>query len=264
MAILGLVAMAVFFLMPKLEPSASGAAPSDAGIRAPGYPETLKVEPPTMPSGDATQAPLPSEAPPQSTDANELTAMAAAFLARPERLSAAQAVLRDQAAKLSLGCADLRFVPGELLVMAAPFPQFDASGALRRGLVRQRFVGEGCPGRSPLFNAWTFADGSSGPVRTVAGYLGSTRADLSLMRDATPIVLGIAARLVPACRQLQIMDTRLPQPVPAGSTAPWAEEWLVAGCGRRVALTVRFVPDATRGMTRIEVPQELARSLDPA
>jgi hypothetical protein len=84
------------------------------------------------------------------------------------------------------------------------------------------------------------------------------------MRDATPIVLGIAARLVPACRQLVVADTRLPAPVPEEAAIPWAEEWLVTGCGRRIALTVRFIPDASGGMTRIEVPQELARSLDPA
>lgn len=261
--VIGLATILTVLLLQHHQLGAKGAIPIEAGFRATGSPQTLKAEPPTMPFGTHPQARSSSDTTAQTTAADTLTAMAVLFLADPERVTAAQAVLRDQAVKLSLACADLRFVPGATLVMATPFPRFDASGMLLRGLVRQRFTGVGCPGRTPLFNVWTYADGAGAPARSVAGYLGSTRADPALMRDATPIVLGIAARIVPACRQLVIADTRLPTPVPAGTANPWAEEWLVTGCGQRIALTVRFIPDPTRGMTRIEVPQDLARRLDP-
>ena len=195
-----------------------------------------------------------------ATPAN-LAAAARAFLARPDQDAAMQSALRAQVAWLGLDCPSISFAAGKTLVLASPPPSFNSTGALTRGLVRQRFNALDCPGRSPEFNVWIFAPGGGAPVRTVAGFPGTTRADPLLLKDATPIALMIAGRLAPGCPGLAVSDTHLPATAPADLTAPWSEQWLVTGCGKRVALTVNFVPDAQRGMTRIDVPDSMARLL---
>ena len=227
-----------------------------------GYPSHLTVKAPPMPDDDKRAVP-PTWTDPASggATAENLTMAARAFLARPQMDATMQAVLRGQVARLGLNCPGVAFRVGDTMLFAAPAPMFDAGGALQRGLIRQRFDAVGCPARSPVFNIWVFAAGNGVPIRTFAGYPGTTRADLSLMNDATPVVLAMASRLVPDCRTLAIADTHLTGAGPNDATSPWTEDWLVTGCGKTIALTVRFIPDSTRGMTRIEVPDTLARLL---
>lgn len=243
---------------PSNDAVADGAAPM------PGYPSNLTVKPPMMSDG-GNGAETPTWTDPANggaTPAN-LTMAARAFVARPEQDAAMQVALRGQVARLALDCPAITFAIGDTLLLASPAPVFDARGAMQRGLIRQRFTAKGCPGRSAVFNIWVFAPGDGAPVRTVAGFPGTTRADLPLLQDATPVVLGIASRLAPGCRALVVSDTHLPAPPPRDPASPWDEDWLVTGCGKRIALTVRFSPDGSRGMTRIEVPDTMARVLDP-
>lgn len=243
-------------------PAASGSGserPSAAG-----WPSNLTVEAPSM-SDDQTRATTPGWTDPAnggSTRAN-LTMAARAFLAQPRVDAAMQSALHKQVAKLALPCPGIAFAVGETLLFPTPFPMFDAAGTMERGLVRQRFIASGCPGRSPEFNVWVFAEGNGVALRTVAGYPGTTRADLMLMNDATPVVLAIASRVSSGCPTLTIADTRLANPAVVNTEGPWREQWLVTGCGKMIAMTVDFVPDKGRGMTRIEVPEALARVLPP-
>ena len=237
------------------EPAAAGDAPR------PGYASRLTVKAPAMPDSSDTAWTSPANG--GATVAN-LTMAARAFVAHPEQDAAMQAALRGQVARLGLECPGITFVPGETLLLAAPPPVFDEHGLMQRGLIRQRFMAQACPGRSPEFNIWLFAAGDGAPIRIVAGFPGTTRADLPLLKDATPIVLAMASRLAPGCPTLAVSDTHLPGPSPRDVAASWSEEWLVTGCGKRIALTVRFIPDPARGGTRIEVPDTLARLLTPS
>jgi hypothetical protein len=247
--------------------SAGGLTPASSGgdggpSPAPGWPSDLTVKAPTMPNDDGRTA-TPSWTDPAnggSTRAN-LTMAARAFVAQSQVDAAMQSALRRQVAKLGLPCPGITFAGGETLLFPTPFPIFGASGTMERGLVRQRFIASGCPGRSPEFNVWVFAPGNGVPLRTVAGYPGTTRADLMLVNDATPVVLAIANRVSPGCTSLTIADTRLANAASVNTEGPWREEWLVTGCGKMIAMTVDFIPDKSRGMTRIEVPEALARLL---
>lgn len=191
--------------------------------------------------------------------AQNLTMAARAFIARPEQDASMQSALRAKAAQLGLSCPGNVFQPRDTTLLPAPTPRFDAGGTMRQGLIRQRFAALGCPGPASILNVWVFAAGDGLPVKIVAGYPGTTRADPQLMRDATPVVLAIAARLAPGCQSLAVIDTHLVAPAPADGATPWTENWLVGGCGKRIALTVRFFPDPARRGTRIEVPDTLAR-----
>ncbi len=226
---------------------------------APGYPPHLTVKEPAMTDGD--KAATPGWTGNGGTSPDNPTMAARAFLARPDQDAAMQAALRAQVARLGLDCPAIAFVPDETLVIASPAPAFDENGTLVRGLIRQRFLASGCPGRSPQFNIWVSAPGGGAPIATVAGFPGTTRASIALMRDAVPIVLGMAAAKAPGCRSLMVSDTHLPAAAPADATAPWTEQWLVTGCGRMIGLTVRFIPEPVRGMTRIEVPAEMVNVL---
>jgi len=237
------------------------AADNRTAAPAPGYPSDLTVQaPPATDNGEAPARPSWNDPANGGATRDNLTMAARAFLARPAMDATMQSALRRQVARLGIACPGLTFGVGETLLSPMPPPAFDASGTLQRGLVRQRFNAANCPGRSPEFNIWVYAAGAGAPVRTIAAYPGSTRADLALMNNATPVVLGIAARLAPACRTLAVADTRLTASASRDATSPWTEEWLVTGCGKRVATTVRFVPDGAQG-TRIEVPSTLARLL---
>jgi hypothetical protein len=229
-----------------------------------GWPSNPTVKAPNMPDDEAGAAPTWTDPANGGTTRANLTMAARAFVARPQVDAAMQAALRGQVARLGIDCPGITFVPGETLLFPSPFPLFDAAGTMTRGLVRQRFDASGCPGRSPEFNIWVFAPGNGAPLRAVAGYPGTTRADLTLMTDATPTVLLIANRVSPGCATLAVADTHLTDPASRNTAGPWTEEWLVTGCGKMIALTVTFTPDPARGMTRIEVPDTLARVIRAA
>ena len=240
-------------------PSGVAATTDTAAPTMHGYPSNLTVKAPPMP--DNQPAPPISWTDPQNggATAQNLTMAARAFIARPDQDAAMQSALRAKAARLGLSCPGNVFQPGDITLLPAPPPIFDAGGTMRRGLIRQRFAALGCPGPTPSFNVWVFAAGDGTPVETVAGYPGTTRADPQLMLDATPVVLALAARLAPGCQSLTVVDTHLVAPAPSDGSTPWTEDWLVSGCGKRIAMTVRFFPDPARGGTRIEVPDTLAR-----
>ena len=242
-------------------PSVAGvAAGNDIGAASPtrGYPSPLTVKAPPMTDDQSVSLTSWTDLQNGGTAAQNLTMAARAFLARPDQDAAMQSALRTKAARLGLDCPGTVFQPGDTKLLHKPPPLFDTDGTMRQGLIRQRFAVLGCPAPTPPFNIWIYAAGDGSPVKTVPGYPGTTRADPQLILDATPTVLGIAARLAPGCRSLAVIDTHLVAPEPTDGTTPWTEDWLVSGCGKRIALTVRFVPDRARGGTRIEVPDTLA------
>lgn len=205
---------------------------------------------PTLPSPAVAGPGLPTP---------DMLAKAKVFLAQPEQASAVQRMLRVRAAGTPGNCAQLTFVPRDVLISSAPAPLFDASGRMVQGMVRQRFVGMGCPGMSSRYNIWVMASGAGAPVNTVAGYMGDTRADPALLRDATPLAITAAQRALPGCGGFSVIDTRVPPGTAEYGTTPWREYWLLLGCGKMVQTTLYFTPNLLRGGTDLMVPSTAAK-----
>lgn len=83
---------------------------------------------------------------------------------------------------------------------------------------------------------------------TVTLLPGTTRADLILQKDATPLVLAAAGIDPGGCKPIYVADTAYARPagpssIP-GKTA-WSELWTVAQCQSRTDVEVTFTPDRT-------------------
>ena len=220
------------------------------------------------PSGDWTVTAPPSMAAPR-LGAGPLPVsydprpQARAFLARSENDRDMQTALRAKAATMPGLCPSLSFVPTETFVKMPPPPQFDAAGTMTRGSIRQRFAGRGCPMGEPIFNIWVITAPGL-PIRTVVSLMGTTRADIDLQEDATPVAVATASRHVPGCPSLSPLDTKLIGFDTSGNdpARPWTEQWLVAGCGKFVSVAVHFRPDPARQMTGIVAPVDEAQVMN--
>ncbi|MEO8870885.1 MAG: hypothetical protein ABI357_08640 [Granulicella sp.] len=130
-----------------------------------------------------------------------------------------------------------------------PF-ETDANGQIVNGHWKETTEGIAC-GVKRLYNASiTIKDGKS---QVEALFPGHSYAGPQLQRDAVQYA-AIGAGAVAGC-VADILDTTLPNGAPSGPKLPWVEKWTVRVCGKRMLVTIRFVPDATG--TTIEVaPKE--------
>lgn len=131
-------------------------------------------------------------------------------------------------------------------------PGTDATGGMTGGAWIQSVIATGCGTRVQL-NTLTMVQ-SDGVLRRIALLPGNTIADPFLQRDGIMYARAGAAGLIPAdCRQVLIVETRFVKyegdavaSVRSGRMLrPWREDWAIDACGRRVAVMMHFVPDAT-------------------
>jgi hypothetical protein len=129
---------------------------------------------------------------------------------------------------------------------------FGADGWPNAGSWKQQFPVKGC-GNDTLLNIYVSA-GADEKLNTVVGIPGSTRADLTLQRDAVLYANTWASLVAKGCKSFDVTDTKfegfgLSKPAatdsgPDNQFHPWHETWTLKGCGTPVDIPIDFVPDA--------------------
>jgi hypothetical protein len=129
---------------------------------------------------------------------------------------------------------------------------FGADGLPNAGSWKQQFPVSGC-GNDTVLNVYVSA-GADEKINAVVGIPGSTRADLTLQRDAELYANTWATMIAKGCKSFDVTDTKFegfglskpaaPDPGPDNHFRPWRETWTLIGCGITIDIPVEFVPDA--------------------
>jgi hypothetical protein len=127
---------------------------------------------------------------------------------------------------------------------------FAADGVPTGGRWKQSFPVSGC-GNDTILNLY-FTATADEKINTMVGHPGTTRADLTLQRDAILFATIGAGRSIKDCKSFVVRDTKFegyglanpatPDPGP-GPLRPWWESWTLAGCGQSVIVPLDFEPD---------------------
>jgi hypothetical protein len=156
---------------------------------------------------------------------------------------------REQNAQLPNACDSATYTETSHTVLNPP--HVDRTGKLIGGEWLQSVIATGCGTRRQL-NILTQPQ-HDGALSRIALLPGTTIADPLLQRDAIQYVMVQAHRLIPPdCTQARVVETRFVEfeenplsTVHGRKVRPWREDWRVEGCGKRVIVPVRFVPDSS-------------------
>ena len=55
-----------------------------------------------------------------------------------------------------------------------------------------------------------------------------------------------------------VIDTALPDGEPGDDKSPWVEKWTVRACGKKLIVTMHFVPDATGTTVTVSLKETVA------
>ena len=144
---------------------------------------------------------------------------------------------------------------------------YGASGFPNAGTWKHRFPVSGC-GNDTIWTLYASA-GADEKINIVFAVPGTTAADLMLQRDASRYAALRAGLIENECnRPFQVMNTRFEgfgltnpktnDPGDGQPRRPWHETWTMTGCGRRLNISLNFVPD-DRG-TQITQPNDAPKS----
>jgi hypothetical protein len=101
---------------------------------------------------------------------------------------------------------------------------------------------------------WTlfFSAGPDEKINTLIGVPGTTRADLTLQRDAYTYASVGAALAASDCKSFMVKNTKfegfglqtpaMTDPGPSQRLRPWWETWTMIGCGKTIDVPIDFVP----------------------
>ena len=160
------------------------------------------------------------------------------------------AAARAQAKQLPDACAGANFKPTGELTIYAP-PQFDAQGALVRGIWNEKVTESGC-GSPHTLNVLTVLQPGSAPSR-IPTMPGTTHADPATQKNALQYAQAVAIRASPPnCKQQSFFDTKfdgytgLPNPdIKDGRDGrSWREQWALFACGSVYTIEMTFTPNA--------------------
>ena len=160
------------------------------------------------------------------------------------------AAARAQAKQLPDACAAASFKPTGELTIYAP-PQFDAQGALVRGIWNEKVTESGC-GSPHTLNVLTVLQPGSAPSR-IPTMPGTTHADPATQKNALQYAQAVAIRASPPnCKQQSFFDTKfdgytgLPNPdIKDGRDGrSWREQWALFACGSVYTIEMTFTPNA--------------------
>lgn len=119
--------------------------------------------------------------------------------------------------------------------------EVNEQGHIVNGIWTEQTQGVAC-GETRRYTALVIFKDSTPHVLPV--FPGDSFASPALQHDALVSVASAmtvkGARCVP-----EVLDTVLPQGVPATAGAPWNETWTVRSCDQSYRVPIRFVPDAT-------------------
>jgi hypothetical protein len=171
------------------------------------------------------------------------------IIANPEHQKAVIAAAQQSSAWMNNRCAGATFAIGGDVAIYQRL-ELDQQQRPAAGSWRERVTAQGC-GANRVLNVLTFV---KSPGRLVSGTLlpGTTHADPLLQRDAFRYAAA-AAKVPPNCSTIYVADTAFAGVEGAANASlppqrripPWKEEWTIAACGQRSAVTLHFVPDAT-------------------
>ncbi len=186
------------------------------------------------------------------------------YLASSGHSDLVDAALKDLPPEVFTRCPAFR--PGEPDIQVRKPIGFAQDGTPNAGAWDEGLPVRGC-GNDTVLHV-NFIAGDDGKLRVFVSLPGSTRADLTLQRDALPsATLGPRSR-VKDCERIFVTNTRfdafepLPPPEkdkdakdkdakdkpplpPRAKERPWREIWSVFACGRRFSVPIHFTPDAT-------------------
>ena len=197
-------------------------------------------------------APAAAEAPPaEGGMTKEEIAQFQAFAAGAPYRNALFAAAKRQNDSLPTSCPEATFrLENNVVFMQAA--HFDANGNPTVGAWVLRLDTEGCP-HSVRLNLLTMVQPGQG-ARLLSLLPGSTRAEPALQRDALPFAGNGTVALRPKdCTAIRVIDTEfngfegtpLANAKPGRDPRPWKETWTVVACEVRIAVVIRFIPDAT-------------------
>ena len=131
---------------------------------------------------------------------------------------------------------------------------FGEDGVPNSGAWKEVVPVKGC-GNDTVLNLYFYVADDGAKINGIAGFPGSTHADLILQKDAlTHAEIG-ANSLARNCAHFDVKNTRFEgyglsepaTPDPGASTRfrPWWETWTMVGCERTFDVMLDFMPDAT-------------------
>ena len=166
---------------------------------------------------------------------------------RAALLRAAHAVAPPGAAP----CPDANYVTTGDIGILVP-PRGGGAGKVVQGVWKETIHAQGC-GPERVLNAMTQVT-PDGTLTTTPLLPGNTIADPQLQRDSVQYAAAGMGGMPPGCNQGAVVDTRYvgldgqaPGTRLAANQEPqaWDEVWTLEACGRRVAVAMKFSPDAT-------------------
>jgi len=149
-------------------------------------------------------------------------------------------------------CPDL-VAPASAASVLTPVT-FAPDGYPVSGTWRQSFPVRGC-GNDTTINIFFQAQPDEKIASIVAGP-GDTRANLTLQRDALRYAWLGAKAVAPDCTTPHARHTRYDGVVDTARKA-WRETWIIAACGRNVAVPITFTPDATGTTISAQMPRPI-------
>ena len=184
-------------------------------------------------------------APMSSSDATRFQA----YLRSPDYQSLALQAVGRISPEVMPRCPALVSSPGQITLTKAV--TFKDGPTPVTGEWVNRIPVKGCGNDTTLNIRFLFDD--QGALRTQVLLPGETQGDLKLQNDALMFALLSAGTIVPDCKLLQVINTAFesyglknPSTSDPGAGAryrPWWETWTVAGCGRKFAVPMDFIPD---------------------
>lgn len=154
---------------------------------------------------------------------------------------AVQGVYRQYESALSGHCTTIDLDPTTARARIELPLEVNEQGHIVSGIWTEQTRGVAC-GETRRYTALViFKDGTP---RVLPVFPGDSFASPVLQRDALVSVASAmtvkGARCVP-----EVLDTALPQGVPASAGTAWNETWTVRSCDESYRVPIRFVPDAT-------------------
>jgi hypothetical protein len=131
---------------------------------------------------------------------------------------------------------------------------FGEDGVPNSGAWKETFPVQGC-GNDTVLNLYFSVANDGAKINGIAGFPGSTHADLILQKDALHHAEIGANSLAGNCAHFDVKNTRFeghglsepatPDPGASARFRPWWETWTMVGCERTFDVMLDFMPDAT-------------------
>ncbi len=161
-----------------------------------------------------------------------------------DRKPAIEQNLREQIERRPIECKDIGFGTGwSLAIFLAPV--FDADGRLESGVWREGYDVTVCGVKRQLNIVFIAKDGV---LKMAAGLPGSSIADPILQNDASAAFYGKRGN----CEQYFAFDTKFIEftgpaleAEPGQPSRAWREDWTLWACGKEIAVSYTFTPDAS-------------------